>query len=130
MGCDSGRRGSRPFSGSGPRRSPLEVPTGVPLGVGGVAHQQVCLPLRAGTTLALYTDGLVETPHSDIDTHITALTAALGRACSPAGGLERAADRLVQAMLPDVTAADAADDVSLLLIAFPAAPLSTTRAGC
>ncbi|MEU7154786.1 PAS domain S-box protein [Streptomyces sp. NPDC045456] len=101
---------------------PLEVPTGVPLGVGGVAHQHVSLPLQAGTTLALYTDGLVETPHSDIDTRITALTAALGRACSPAGDLERAADRVVQAMLPDVTAADAADDVTLLLIAFPAAP--------
>ncbi|MEU4205673.1 hypothetical protein [Streptomyces sp. NPDC045470] len=73
---------------------------------------------------------MVETPHSDIDTRITALTAALGRARSQAGDLERAADHVVQAMLPDVTAADAADDVTLLLIAFPAAPPSTTSAGC
>ncbi|WP_050502828.1 PP2C family protein-serine/threonine phosphatase [Streptomyces monomycini] len=108
---------------------PLEVPTGVPLGVGGVSHQQVRLPLRAGTTLALYTDGLVETSHSDIDTRITALTATLREACSQTGGLETAADHVVQAMLPDATATDTADDVTLLLIGFPAPALDATRAG-
>lgn len=101
----------------------LPVPTGIPLGVGGVPHQEVRLPLRAGTTLALYTDGLVETPRSDIETQLDLLTATLGEVFTTTVDLEEAADRVLHTLLPDT--ATYADDVTLLLVGFPAAPLDT-----
>ncbi|MFK8850136.1 PAS domain S-box protein [Streptomyces sp. Ac-502] len=109
----------------------LAVPTGVPLGVGKVSYQQVRLPLRAGTTLALYTDGLVETPHSDIDARLDELTAALQEASAATSGLEEAADHILQSMLPGTIAAPAAaDDVTLLLVTFPTAPWTSLRRNC
>ncbi|MFI2235789.1 PAS domain S-box protein [Streptomyces chrestomyceticus] len=101
----------------------LPVPTGIPLGVGGVPHQEVRLPLRAGTTLALYTDGLVETPHSDIGTQLGVLTATLSEVFTTTTDLEEAADRVLHTLLPNT--ATYADDVTLLLVGFPAAPLDT-----
>ncbi|MFI9228652.1 SpoIIE family protein phosphatase [Streptomyces rimosus] len=100
------------------------VPTGIPLGVGKAPYEQVRLPLRAGTTLTLYTDGLVETPHSDIDARLDSLTAAVREASAAAGGLEEAADHILESMLPGATAAGA-DDVTLLLVTFPTAPVDT-----
>lgn len=106
--------------------SALPVPTGIPLGVGGVPHQEVRLPLRAGTTLALYTDGLVETPHSDIDAQLDLLTTTLAKVFAGAEGLEDAADQIMHAMLPDTAAYS--DDVTLLLVGFPTALLDTATA--
>ncbi|MFD4475488.1 MULTISPECIES: SpoIIE family protein phosphatase [unclassified Streptomyces] len=103
----------------------LPVPTGIPLGVGGVPHQQVRLPLRAGTTLALYTDGLVETASSDIDLRLKLVTSKLEDVFATAGGLESAADHVLHALLPDTDAY--ADDVTLLLVSFPTAPLDTAE---
>ncbi|KAA6212204.1 MEKHLA domain-containing protein [Streptomyces albofaciens JCM 4342] len=103
----------------------LPVPTGIPLGVGGVPHQQVRLPLRAGTTLALYTDGLVEKPHNDIDAQLDLLAATLREVFAAKPDLEEAADRVLQTMLPDT--ATYSDDVTLLLVGFPAAPLDTAE---
>ncbi|QQC88366.1 SpoIIE family protein phosphatase [Streptomyces alfalfae] len=99
----------------------LPVPTGLPLGVGGVPHQQVRLPLRAGTTLALYTDGLVETSSTDIDQQLDRLTSALEGVFDTTEDLERAADHVLRTLLPDT--ASHADDVTLLLVGFPTAPL-------
>lgn len=95
---------------------PLPTPVSVPLGVGGVAHEQVTHPMPPGSTLALYTDGLVETPDSDIEERITALATALGTALSERQELERVADSAVTALLP-VTSGD--DDVTLLLAQLP-----------
>lgn len=103
----------------------LPVPTGIPLGVGGVPHQQIRLPLRAGTTLTLYTDGLVETASSDIDLRLKLVTSMLEDVFATAGGLESAADRVLQALLPD--SETYADDVTLLLVSFPTAPLDTAE---
>lgn len=105
----------------------LPVPTGIPLGVGGVPHQQVRLPLRAGTTLTLYTDGLVETASSDIDLRLKLVTSMLEDIFATAGGLESAADHVLQALLPDTDTY--ADDVTLLLVSFPTAPLETAETG-
>ncbi|MGW6022457.1 SpoIIE family protein phosphatase [Streptomyces sp. NPDC055099] len=105
----------------------LPVPTGIPLGVGGVPHQQVRLPLRAGTTLTLYTDGLVETASSDIDLRLKLVTSMLEDVFATAGGLESAADRVLHALLPDTDTY--ADDVTLLLVSFPTAPLDTAETG-
>ncbi|MGW6054548.1 ATP-binding SpoIIE family protein phosphatase [Streptomyces sp. NPDC055189] len=107
--------------------SALPVPTGIPLGVGGVPHQQVRLPLRAGTTLTLYTDGLVETSSSDIDLRLKLVTSMLEDAFATAGGLESAADRVLHTLLPDTDTY--ADDVTLLLVSFPTAPLDTAETG-
>ncbi|MFD7665099.1 SpoIIE family protein phosphatase [Streptomyces sp. NPDC059788] len=107
--------------------SALPVPTGIPLGVGGVPHQEVRLPLRAGTTLALYTDGLVETPHTDIDTQLDLLTTTLGEVFATTADLEGAADRVLHALLPGT--ATYSDDVTLLLVGFPTAPLDTAAMG-
>ncbi|KOG89734.1 diguanylate cyclase, partial [Streptomyces varsoviensis] len=101
----------------------LPVPTGTPLGVGGVPHQQVSVPIAPGVTLALYTDGLVETPRSDIDAQLTVLASTLEEVFATAVSLEEAADRVLHTLLPDTTAY--ADDVTLLLVGFPAAPLAT-----
>ncbi|MFH8489037.1 ATP-binding SpoIIE family protein phosphatase [Streptomyces longisporoflavus] len=106
--------------------STLPVPTGIPLGVGGVPHQQVRLPLRAGTTLTLYTDGLVETSSSDIEQRLKLLTTVLEDAfATTGGGLESAADSVLRTLVPDTDTY--ADDVTLLLVSFPTAPLETAE---
>ncbi|MFH8597134.1 SpoIIE family protein phosphatase [Streptomyces rimosus] len=112
--------------GPGASVEALPVPTGIPLGVGGGPHEQIRLPLHAGTTLALCTDGLVETPHHHLDVRLEHLATALGEAFTDTQDLEMAADRTLQALLPDTT--DYADDVSLLLVSFPTAPLAPVTA--
>ncbi|MFD7811663.1 SpoIIE family protein phosphatase, partial [Streptomyces sp. NPDC059785] len=101
----------------------LPVPTNVPLGVGGVPHQQVRLSLPADATLALYTDGLVETSSSDLDTQLELLAATLHTAFASGQGLEAAADQVLCTLLPDQVTY--ADDITLLLVGFPTAPLAT-----
>ncbi|MFF9017191.1 SpoIIE family protein phosphatase [Streptomyces sp. NPDC014870] len=52
----------------------LALPTGAPLGVGGVPFETQEIPFTPGDELLLYTDGLVETRDQDIDVRLTALT--------------------------------------------------------
>lgn len=104
----------------------LPAPVGVPLGVndacgGGVLFEEVTLPLLPGSTLVLYTDGLVERPGTDIEAQIDVLTHALeavppGAPTDPED-LDRVAARLIRTLIPDTTAHD--DDVTLLMIAVP-----------
>lgn len=49
----------------------LDLPTGAPLGVGGVAFEATTFGLAPGDQLVLYTDGLVETRHHAIDERLT-----------------------------------------------------------
>ena len=51
----------------------LDLPTGAPLGVGGVAFETTTVDLAPGDLLVLYTDGLVETRHHPIDDRLDAL---------------------------------------------------------
>ncbi|GHF34628.1 MULTISPECIES: PAS domain S-box protein [Streptomyces] len=104
------------------RVGPIPVPVSVPLGVGDIPHQQVVVDVPPGSTLALYTDGLVETPATDIEQQITALASELSRSFASTGDLEAAADRALAALLPD--AAGHNDDVTLLLVRLPPAPLA------
>ncbi len=99
------------------RAGRLPVPVSVPLGVGEVPHQQTTLTVAPGSVLALYTDGLVETPHSDIELQVDALTTALEKALDERPDLESAADRVLGTLLPDPS--DYADDVTLLLARIP-----------
>ncbi|MGH1551655.1 ATP-binding protein [Streptomyces sp. L7] len=66
---------------------------------------------------------MVETPGSDIEYQIDALTTALSDAFAAGTGLEAAADHVLGALLPDAEGHN--DDVTLLLAQFPAAPLAT-----
>ncbi|MFJ3922063.1 SpoIIE family protein phosphatase [Streptomyces sp. NPDC090022] len=88
---------------------------GVPLGVGGVPFRSTEIDLPEGATVALYTDGLVETRDGDIDAGVDALRAQLR---APLGSLEEAADRILANLLPD----PATDDTVLVLAQVRRAP--------
>jgi PAS domain S-box-containing protein len=103
----------------------LPVPVSVPLGVGGIPHQETTLPVPPGSTLVLYTDGLVETRGSDLGTQISALESELRTLFAAASSLEEAADRVLAALLPG--SGEPADDVTLLLVRTPAAPLASAE---
>ncbi|MFF0740345.1 PAS domain S-box protein [Streptomyces sp. NPDC004111] len=104
----------------------LPVPVSVPLGVGEVPHQETRLGVPPGAVLALYTDGLVETPTSDIEEQLDVLTVALEKATAGTHCLERIADTVLSSLLPD--ARYYADDVTLLLARIPDAPVTAVSA--
>ncbi|MFE7778376.1 SpoIIE family protein phosphatase [Streptomyces sp. NPDC057445] len=92
--------------GSPPRL--LELPTGAPLGVGGVPFRAVTVDLEPGDRLVLYTDGLVETRDQDIDVRLEVLLRLLD---DPQPGLEETCDRL----LDSLRRGTGQDDVALLI---------------
>jgi len=100
------------------RTDVLDLPGGVVLGVDPQAQYPVTeLRLERGAVLALYTDGLVERPGTDIDVGVEALRAALSRAgahtARPGGpSLARVADQLTDQARQ---APDRPDDIALLL---------------
>ncbi|QWA25778.1 SpoIIE family protein phosphatase [Streptomyces osmaniensis] len=100
----------------------LVSPVNAPLGVGDILYQQADAAIPPGATLVLYTDGLVETPGSDIEDEIDKLTTTLVDAFSRTRRLEATADHVLAALLPDPEGHD--DDVTLLLAQLPAAPLA------
>ncbi|WEH12588.1 PAS domain S-box protein [Streptomyces sp. VNUA24] len=107
----------------GDRVRRLTTPVNAPLGVGGILYQQSCEEIPPGATLVLYTDGLVETPGSDIDDHIGELVSCLDGFFVRDSCLEAAADHVLARLLPDVVSHN--DDVTLLLAQLPAAPLAS-----
>lgn len=80
-----------------PGRPPelLELPTGVPLGVGDVLFHTTTFDLHPGDQLVLYTDGLVETRDQAIDERLNALLALLEK---PTRTLEETCDMLLHAL--------------------------------
>lgn len=86
----------------------LELPTGPPLGLGGLPFEAVERELPEGSLLALYTDGLVEAQHRDVNTGLQTLRTALADT-SPS--LETTCDRVLDTLLGERPA----DDVALLL---------------
>ncbi|GAA4226799.1 hypothetical protein GCM10022254_12890 [Actinomadura meridiana] len=90
------------------------VPHGLPLGVSDPAHppayQQVPAAVPPGATLALYTDGLVESRRRSVDEGIARLASAL--VASQSAELEDTADGVL-ALLSDQ---QGRDDIALLLI--------------
>lgn len=93
-----------------PGRPPelLDLPTGVPLGVGGVAFSTTDVDFAPGDQLVLYTDGLVETRTDSLDERLEALLALLD---DPARPLEELCDLLLSALHHP----DNHDDVALLV---------------
>lgn len=100
------------------RTEVLDLPGGVVLGVDPQARYPVTeLVLEPDAVLALYTDGLVERPGTDIDEGVEVLRATLSRAGTPHGkpgspSLSRAADLLTAEARQ---AAERPDDIALLL---------------
>ena len=58
----------------------LDLPPGLPLGLGGESFQATHLTLPPGSTLALYTDGLVESRTRTLDVGLAALRQVLSQA--------------------------------------------------
>ncbi|WP_330294986.1 PP2C family protein-serine/threonine phosphatase [Streptomyces sp. NBC_00503] len=95
------------------RTEVLDLPGGVVLGVDAEADYPLTeLRIESGAVLALYTDGLVETPGTDIDIGVDRLRAAL--AAAGPGPLTETADLLVGEA---GNSTDRPDDIALLLAA-------------
>ncbi|WP_079123688.1 SpoIIE family protein phosphatase [Streptomyces sp. NBRC 110611] len=86
----------------------LDVPPGMPLGVGGEPFEETEVELPDGALLALYTDGLVESRHHPLDEGLDAFRAALTDADRP---LEDACDHVLTAL--DTSHGE--DDIALLM---------------
>ncbi|MCQ4079070.1 SpoIIE family protein phosphatase [Streptomyces sp. RB6PN25] len=94
----------------------LDLPTGAPLGLGGVLFETTTFRLDPGDRLVLYTDGLVETRHHPIDQRLEALLHLLD---APDRLLEDTCDRLLR----ELRSPEDHDDVALLIAhAQPFAP--------
>ncbi|MDH6124730.1 serine/threonine-protein phosphatase [Kitasatospora sp. GP82] len=93
----------------------LELPSGVPIGVGGVAFDSVELPVADGSLLVLCTDGLVETRNQDIEVGLAALQRSLV-------SLAPSLDENCEALLRGQQADDRRDDIALLMARFHGIP--------
>ncbi|MDB1089364.1 SpoIIE family protein phosphatase [Streptomyces sp. ACA25] len=85
----------------------VDLPIAVPLGVGGVPFAARLRPMPPGTTVALFTDGLVESRQESLDIGLSTLLGLLGDGHRP---LENMCDAVLEALhrMPQ-------DDVALLL---------------
>lgn len=86
----------------------LDVPPGMPLGVGGEPFEEVEVELPEGSLLALYTDGLVESRDHPLDEGLQAFVGALTDPSSP---LEDVCDHVLNTL--DTHHGE--DDIALLM---------------
>lgn len=98
----------------------LAVWQAVPLGVGGVPFGQSMASLPPGAVVALYSDGLVESPARDLERGIRQLRRAITVALNASDDLDAVADAVLDTMLPE--SQQYKDDVTLLLVRTPAHP--------
>ncbi|HEU4910485.1 MAG TPA: SpoIIE family protein phosphatase [Actinomycetes bacterium] len=88
----------------------LELPSGAPLGVGGVDFETVDVSLPPDAALVLYTDGLVESRDRDVHAGIAELTGLLG---PPHEDLDTLCDAVLRTMVGD---AGHDDDAAILAV--------------
>ncbi|MFJ7066854.1 SpoIIE family protein phosphatase [Streptomyces sp. NPDC101115] len=86
----------------------LDVPPGMPLGVGGEPFEEVQVDLPEGALLALYTDGLVESRDHPLDEGLSAFRGAL---TDPGRPLEDVCDHV----LTTLDTRHGEDDIALLM---------------
>ncbi len=86
----------------------VDLPSGAPLGIGGISYTTVEIPVAPGTVLVLYTDGLVEGREYDLDERLEELTRLL---TGTHPSLDELADTLIESLAPT----PAQDDIALLI---------------
>jgi serine phosphatase RsbU (regulator of sigma subunit)/anti-sigma regulatory factor (Ser/Thr protein kinase) len=96
----------------------LDVPTGAPIGVGGIPFETVTVPVAQGDRLVLCTDGLVEVRGQDIGAGLAALCES---AAHPAASMDDACDTIIRALNPR---GGRKDDVALLMARLNGIPRS------
>jgi GAF domain-containing protein len=89
----------------------LDLPPGLPLGLGAESFETTLVSLPPGATLALYTDGLVESRARPIDDGLAALQAALRSALTGPGSLADACDAVTRQLRQH-----GEDDITLVLV--------------
>jgi hypothetical protein len=88
----------------------LSLPPGLPLGLGTGSFEATRVSLPPGATLAMYTDGLVESRARPLDDGLTALRAALSATLAePGSTLDSACEAVTQALR------QRGDDITLVL---------------
>ncbi|MFC9286230.1 SpoIIE family protein phosphatase [Streptomyces sp. NPDC057052] len=93
----------------------LDLPTGAPVGVGGVPFEEVRVRVAPGDRLVMCTDGLVEMRGEDIGVGLAALCES---AAHPAASMDDACDTIVRALAATFSKAGRGsrkDDVALLM---------------
>ncbi|NGO11130.1 SpoIIE family protein phosphatase, partial [Streptomyces sp. HC44] len=93
----------------------LDLPTGAPIGVGGVPFETVRVRVAPGDRLVMCTDGLVEVRGEDIGVGLAALCES---AAHPAASMDDACDAIIRALAVTFSKAgrgDRKDDVALLM---------------
>ena len=101
--------------GPGEEALMLDVPPGLPLGVGGEPFEEVTVELPDGALLGLYTDGLVESRKHQLEEGLSALRDTLS---GPPRELENLCDHLLTALDPH----HGEDDIALLMARVHALP--------
>ncbi|MEU4096473.1 SpoIIE family protein phosphatase [Streptomyces sp. NPDC026673] len=86
----------------------LDVPAGPPLGLGGLPFETMTTNLPEGTVLALYTNGLLDPHHHDIDQSLDKMFTALAH---PAQSLDAVCDRVLTTLITHRPT----DDIALLV---------------
>ncbi|MFE6281841.1 SpoIIE family protein phosphatase [Streptomyces sp. NPDC057877] len=87
----------------------LDLPTGAPIGIGGVPFEAVRVRVRPGDRLVMCTDGLVEVRGEDIGVGLATLCES---AAHPAASMDDACDTIIRALNPR---GGRKDDVALLM---------------
>lgn len=93
-----------------------DLPSGPPLGLGGMPFRTAEFELAEGTQLVLYTDGLIEDRRRDLDVGMELLRQAL------AGHPDRPPEQSCRAVLDALLPARPKDDVALLIARTHALP--------
>ncbi|MEU9129023.1 SpoIIE family protein phosphatase [Kitasatospora sp. NPDC048540] len=94
----------------------LDLPSGAPIGVGGVDFSSVELPAPPGSALLLFTDGLVESRRRPLSTGLELLRSRL------ASTHRHTPEQLCQEALRILPPGDRGDDIALLAAAFDGIP--------
>ncbi|MFJ2237535.1 SpoIIE family protein phosphatase [Streptomyces sp. NPDC087859] len=93
----------------------LDLPTGAPIGVGGVAFESVRVRVQPGDRLVMCTDGLVEVRGEDIGVGLATLCES---AAHPAASMDDACDTIIRALAATFSEdgrGGRKDDVALLM---------------
>ncbi|POX50824.1 PAS sensor protein [Streptomyces sp. Ru71] len=104
----------------------LDLPTGAPIGIGGVPFETAVVRVASGDRLVLCTDGLVEVRGADIGEGLAALCES---AAHPAASMDDACDTIIRALNPR---GGRKDDVALLMArlnGIPAGHIAEWRLG-